>query len=375
MERFTLIDSLRGIAALMVVVVHLSLPVEAVLSDKLPAFINTLIKSGHFGVEIFFVISGFVIAHSIRNGNWSVRYLTQFALRRSIRLDPPYWAIISLEVMLIYLSLHFFPDLGTDIPNIKQIAAHLIYMQELLGLGNLLPIFWTLAYEVQFYLVLVGSLVVYAAIKNHSKKDSKLAFIIFVIISSFAYLTSLAIFLHYLPPSIHGLFIDRWYQFFLGALTWWCTYNRHAPRLYFLVWSFTLLASLFALDTAFERASSTLMVLSVCLLVYAAAVSDNLTRWLSSPKLLFMGTISYSLYLVHLPIGWRLIALEQKLIGDHNSLLIAVLELASGILISILAAWLLHIWIERPSLNFTRRVRLPKVQRKHLKSAAAIDEK
>jgi len=374
MERFTLIDSLRGIAALMVVIGHLSLTVESTFSATLPSFIYSIIKSGHWGVEIFFVISGFVIAHSVRDGQWNFRYLGLFALRRSIRLDPPYWVVIALEVALIYLSLHFFPDLGTTLPNLKQLAAHLVYMQELLGLGHLLPIFWTLCYEVQFYVVLVLALVAYTALLNYSKNNSHLAFVIFSIISIIAFLFSLATFLRYLPPSIPGLFIDRWYQFFLGALTWWCTYRHRFPRLFFTAWSITLLASIFAFDTAGERAGSTFVILGVCLLVYTASVSKNLSNWLNSPVLLFMGTISYGLYLLHLPIGWRLIALEQQLIGDQGSLIMATLALSSGIFISIFAAWLLHIWIEKPSLQFAHKVKLPKFSKEKQQPVSAVNE-
>jgi len=358
MQRFTLIDGLRGIAALLVVIGHLSLTVESTFSTQLPAFVNSLFKSGHWGVEIFFVISGFVIAHSVRKGTWTLRYLAEFAFRRSIRLDPPYWTVIAIEIVLIYLSLYFFPDLGTPIPTTAQVAAHLIYMQELLGLGHLLPIFWTLCYEVQFYLVLVGSLVLYTTIKSFKGDDSKLAFTTFSILSIILFVISLGIYLQMLPASMPGLFIDRWHQFFLGAFAWWCSCSRGPRWLFILAWAFTLFSLFFAPESADARVGSTLVILCISMLVYAGALTNNLARWLNSPVLLFMGSISYGVYLVHLPIGWRLISLEQKLLGEDMSLTVASLALVSGIAISILAAWLLHIWIEQPSMNLSHRIKL-----------------
>ncbi|MDH5611273.1 MAG: acyltransferase [Gammaproteobacteria bacterium] len=360
MERFTLIDGLRGIAALMVVIFHLSQTVEATFSSHLPGIINDLIKSGHFGVEIFFVISGFVIAHSVRNGNWSFHYLANFGLRRSIRLDPPYWTIIVLEIGLIYLSQYFYPNLGAKLPDTKQLVAHLFYLQELLGLGHLIPIFWTLCYEVQFYLVLVSALVLYTNLKKFTPDDNKIAFTLFSILGLLTFLVSLGIFLHFLPESIPGLFIDRWHQFFLGVLTWWCTISRGPRWLFIITCLFTISALFFAPDVANLRIGSTIVILVVCILIYIAATTNNLSLWLNSPKLLFLGTISYGLYLVHPSVGWRLIALEKKIFGDDMSLIMASLALSSGIFVSILAAWLLHILVERPSMNFAHRIRLSK---------------
>ena len=151
MQRFLVIDSLRGIAVLMVTFGHLFGNIEPVLG-QVPMMIHNIFLFGAHGVEIFFVISGFVIAYSIRNGSFSVIYFFKFGLRRLVRLDPPYWIVILLEIALIYISLVFYPNLGTTLPTIKQLGAHMIYAQELLGLGHLLPIFWTLCYEVQFYL-------------------------------------------------------------------------------------------------------------------------------------------------------------------------------------------------------------------------------
>ena len=359
-ERFTLIDGLRGIAALMVVIFHLHLTVEQVYADKLPAFVNYIFKLGHWGIEIFFVISGFVIAYSVRNGSWTFPYLARFGLRRSIRLDPPYWIIIAIEVSLIYISLYFFPDLGTELPNLKKLAAHLVYLQQLLGLGHLLPIFWTLCYEVQFYLVLVTALVLYNHLKNRHWLNTRTVNIIFSILVACSYLYSLGIFLKVLPTSISGLFIDRWYQFLLGALAWWCASNRGPRQVFLFCWLLTLLSLFFANDPDFYRSQSTLVILFTSMLVYQAFISDKITRWLKNPVILFLGTISYSLYLVHLPIGWRLIAFEKKLIGEDMNLLSASLALISGIAISILAAWILYRVAEKPSLNFAHRIHLPK---------------
>jgi peptidoglycan/LPS O-acetylase OafA/YrhL len=66
---------------------------------------------------------------------------------------------ILLEITLIHVGLTFFPSLGTPIPDLLTIISHLFYAQDLLGYGKIVSIFWTLCYEFQFYIVLVGLLV------------------------------------------------------------------------------------------------------------------------------------------------------------------------------------------------------------------------
>lgn len=342
----------------MVAVGHLYQTVETSFKQYLPSIVDSAFKLGHWGVEIFFVISGFVIAYSVRNGTLTFAYLGRFALRRSIRLDPPYWVIILLEVVLIYTSLYFFPDLGTKLPTTEQLIAHLFYLQGLLGMGQLIPIFWTLCYEVQFYLVLIGSLVLYTSLKRYSGDRNRIASIIFVILGATLYLYSLGTFLQLLPPSPPGLFVDRWYQFFLGALAWWCTSNRLPHWLFFLGWVVALVSLIVPVSVSY-RFDSTVVILGVSMLVYIGAITGNLSRWLNSPSLLFLGAISYSLYLVHLSIGWRLIALEKRLLGTDMPLLIACCALISGIFISIVAAWLLNLAVERPALKAAHWVKLP----------------
>lgn len=81
---------------------------------------------GSAGVAIFFVLSGFVITHSFVKRPFGVQGLGEFAIRRSIRLDPPYWACIavSLGVLLILNSAS-----GGDgvLPTAPDVFLHLVY--------------------------------------------------------------------------------------------------------------------------------------------------------------------------------------------------------------------------------------------------------
>src|SRR5436305_2409824 len=112
--RFVFVDAVRGIAALAVAWHHITLwgPLEAHSARLLPEFALSIARNGQYGVQMFFVISGFVIAYSIRGARVTPTYLGGFALRRSIRLDPPYWTAISCV-----LALHAFGPLTGFIPS------------------------------------------------------------------------------------------------------------------------------------------------------------------------------------------------------------------------------------------------------------------
>lgn len=145
------IQYLRAIAALMVVIYHAFARVSYGLSDS----VNSLAKLGHGGVDLFFVISGFVI--------WSVGSRTQntpvqFLLRRVIRVVPMYWVATFATICVAVIF-------GYDW--IKMNPAHLI--QSFLFLPHWSPSYegtfwpllvpgWTLIFEMFFYAVFAGTL-------------------------------------------------------------------------------------------------------------------------------------------------------------------------------------------------------------------------
>jgi peptidoglycan/LPS O-acetylase OafA/YrhL len=101
-ERFTYIDALRGLAAVWVMFHHFIFGhMNAVSAHGMAAeALRTVAAHGYLGVEIFFVLSGFVISYSVRNASITPRFVGLFALRRSVRLDPPYWFVIFLTYFL-----------------------------------------------------------------------------------------------------------------------------------------------------------------------------------------------------------------------------------------------------------------------------------
>src|SRR5882724_10180383 len=96
------IDFLRGIAALGVTLGHL-VNSDPLRFSQLP-ILQYVTGYGHLGVQVFFVISGFVIPYSMYFGNYKINNISKFVLKRLSRLEPPYIISIFVCIILAYTA-------------------------------------------------------------------------------------------------------------------------------------------------------------------------------------------------------------------------------------------------------------------------------
>ena len=139
-HRFSELDALRGIAALMVVFFHFS----TVRINPGKVFLW-----GRAGVDMFFVISGFVIFMSINKAN----NINQFAFSRFSRLFPAYWFSVTLTalIQIIALKLNFVHSTTTNITWLKYLT-NLTMFQTYFGYSHIDQPYWTLLIEMLFYI-------------------------------------------------------------------------------------------------------------------------------------------------------------------------------------------------------------------------------
>jgi peptidoglycan/LPS O-acetylase OafA/YrhL len=155
------VDGLRAIAILAVVAFHVQKYVPHAtpaaydwsISASLVNSVEFISKKGFFGVELFFVISGFILSLPFATyylGKGRRPSLASYYQRRVLRLEPPY--IISLLVCFVLLTMvyggsvrHLFPHL----------AASMVYIRQLVFGGNnpINGVLWSLECEVQFYVL------------------------------------------------------------------------------------------------------------------------------------------------------------------------------------------------------------------------------
>ena len=349
--RIQVIDALRGVAALSVLGFHLlrSSPQAKVLAATFPRFLDGAFDYSRSGVAIFFVISGFVIAYTTRSIDWSGRSAGRFIARRQLRLDPPYYAAMAL-VLVSSVVKRLIPGLVYQTFTAREVLVNMVYLQGILNVPAVLDVSWTLCLEVQFYLfVLLAGVVAAWLSKRRQLGGSQ-------VLALAAGVVSLA--LYGSGTSVDGWFIGLWWMFCTGMVVCWYFVGR-VTRSLTLGWFAATLVMCIAAAAGWGGADPWLgewVALGTGLLLFAL-VEARRTAWVPPRILLFFGTISYSLYLVHLPVIDVVMAAGYKAFGQSRAG--AVLCWVAGAAGSIAAAWVLHRAVEAPAIRWARRVRAP----------------
>ena len=327
MKRLNNIDALRGLCALLVVFSHL-LPSFSILGAGLwQSHPNFYLDLGRIGVAAFFLISGYVIPFSVPRGD---KPLTKFWIARCFRLWPAYWVSIVLAI-LIGASL---------IPlTFKNVAFNLTMLQKFIGIQDILGVFWTLQIELVFYF-LITAMIAAGIVGNRSYVRK----VFYVMVAASLALAAARRHFHVKLPV--ALPMAMTLMFLAG-------YVRHCR-----------LAS-----TPFPRTEAiayVITLLPICLMGYSSGVGlrDDPYRWLlayflglclflafeiladAPPFFVFLGSISYSIYLLHEVV----IKALQALLGDGRHLLIGCLSLAGVIMLS----WGSYRLVERPCQRIGR---------------------
>jgi peptidoglycan/LPS O-acetylase OafA/YrhL len=142
--RLRWLDALRGIAVLAVVYEHFG----TYLVPGLKLATTQWVHAGTFGVMLFFLVSGYIVPASIeRRGN-----VRDFWIGRVFRLYPAFLVTIAIAALLALLGPGWVPASLSEQPA-TSVLAHLTMLHEVIGAENLQHQFWTLAYEMVFYLL------------------------------------------------------------------------------------------------------------------------------------------------------------------------------------------------------------------------------
>jgi peptidoglycan/LPS O-acetylase OafA/YrhL len=317
-RRFLTVDSLRGIASFAVCWYH--------LTDDFPAggFLQRSGSLGWAGVEIFFVISGFIIPWMLSRSDYRLSDFRVFVWRRVVRLDPPYLASIVVILVLEFLSAIRHGTASTFSVSVPQLAAHLAYANVIFDLKWLNPVFWTLAVEFQYYL-LIG--LMYSWLKRVSV-GSVLA------TASIACLASVALphpryVFHHLP------------LFYMGVIAFYVRSRRLSTSR-----AIPLLLCFAALSVWPVGRMQVIVGLATSLIIAFTGFSWR--------PLVYLGTISYSLYLLHGPVNTVIFSLARQLLPSTASARVAGLFIA--LLACIAAAHLFHLFVEHPAQRWSRRI-------------------
>jgi peptidoglycan/LPS O-acetylase OafA/YrhL len=325
-RRVNVVDALRGIASLAVCWYHLVWADHAFAGGGIvAAALRASARDDWMGVEIFFVISGFVIPLALYRARYRVQGYGTFMLKRLVRLEPPYLVSVILCVVLWYVWA-VVPRLHGPAFTLSfsALALHLGYLNAYVHQGWLNPVYWTLAIEFQYY---IGMGVLFLLIAN---RRAEIRAAVLVGLGALAFLfPSTGYVFHYL------------FVFMLGMVTF-----QHSAGL--------ITTRLYLVSLALVGAGCWLTLGSmVAVLAVATALCITFVRR-DFRVLGFLGAISYSLYLIHVPVGGRI--LDLGLAHTHGGIE-RVLWLGISVAATVGAATLLHRYVERPAQRWSSRIR------------------
>lgn len=313
-NKITSLAILRGLAVLAVCFCHFATPASK--GTVFPDFFRIIEEYGRYGVHIFFVISGFIIPYSLDQSKYTLNDYFRFLYKRVIRLHPPY--LVALAFTLIVAGISYKLRHVENPETSFTIFQSLFYLH--VPLDN--PVFWTLRIEAEFY-IFMG---LYFALLKKLPLFSVLLIIPILVASQ----TSL----------INTIELLKYLVFFLTGTIGYLVYIRSHNSMIFLL--LAMIIFLFVYKPLPESIAATLTISAI--LYFRTPVHSFLE---------FPGEISYSLYLIHFPIGIKFINLVQRKLSPGYNWLLFLL----ATVLCIVMAWLFWKYIEKPSAKLSSKIR------------------
>lgn len=322
--RLAQLDALRGVAALSVVLFHFSTRFDQLYGHQPPLPLS--LPWGHYGVNLFFMISGFVIFLSLER---SARTM-DFVVSRFSRLYPAYWGALLLTYTLTHLL-----GLPERTVGWGGLLVNLSMLQGFVGVPHVDAVYWTLEVELLFY--------AWALLAYRWGRASGLTWALLGMVGlRLGYVLAQQLWQLDLPWLLQRWLLLPYIGWFaLGAAVYRSVngpVGRGAPAL--------LGGALVCLSLG-EGPAMGLMALALTGLLWGAA--RQRWTWLEWPPLLWLGALSYPLYLLHEYIGWALMLQLQGLGWP------ALAGVAAALLLSLLLAQGLHRWVEVPGMQSLRQ--------------------
>ena len=356
-RRIPQLDGLRGVAIAIVVIFHY---VNAAFAAGAPRFVAVLLRPtslGWSGVDLFFILSGFLIGGILIDARESGNYFLVFYRRRICRIFPLYFAFLAVA----FFAIHFKPS---PLHAVYQPAipwkACAIFCQNFWvaihnDMGAVMNPTWSLAVEEQFYLVIPA--VIYFV------RPSRLIWILTagIVLAPLIRLTifladpRLTMAMYVLAPCrMDSLLLGVATAYFLRQPGAWEFLGAHLRQLWIAIELLTVVCALFLVRASMFDPLTMLLgydcvgFLSACILV-ASLFDRTLARVLQARWLMGLGSIAYGVYLIHLLVfGLIFAALKNHPNSGATTAIIALV-------LTIAIAKVSWEWFEKPFVRFGRR--------------------
>ncbi len=324
------LDAFRGIAALAVVIYHYTTRYNQIYDTT--SLFN--FHAGWLGVPFFFILSGFVITLTVNKCKSPVEFL----YRRFIRLYPTYWICLIITISILYLLNYN----QLQIPMLDTIINFTMWHQ-FFEFRHVDGAYWSLLPELLFY-CLMAFLMVF------NKTNNVLVYNVPILILCF---------IHYFwPIPILWRFLNLHYVLlFMIGISFYNIYNGKKEKYYHSLIICNLVLSLFMYQIAQPGHSIKFLLITFSAIVglFYLFVYGKLKFFGNSRILVFLGVISYPLYLVHQNIGYIIINNFDKSFGLRN------IGIVIAVFVSICLAYGVTFFIEPPLKKNIRNIKLNRI--------------
>jgi peptidoglycan/LPS O-acetylase OafA/YrhL len=318
-SRLTELDALRGLAAMAVVIFHFLSGYPNLFPEQ--AHVGVRADWGRFGVDLFFAISGFVIFMTLNHTTDA----KDFIVSRFSRLFPTYWFCI----IITFCAMHMIgPDELKVTP--EDALVNFTMFQLLLFTDHVDASYWSLLPELVFYFCMI------CLWREGGLKQVERTLLFWFALTWAIRLLPMSF------PVLKVLLLVEFLPFFaLGILTFRVWRGERSLAGQLPVWAVSLLTLIVFLPKV--ETISYIVVSAIMMLLGTGKLS-----WLRHPVLVWLGVISYPLYLIHQYIGYT-VMLHLDAFGISPAL-----SLVSAFIVALGLAAAISRWIEKPALAVIR---------------------
>jgi len=369
------VQALRGIAALMVLFYHVG--EQMIHAARLKGgggaqlvtdgwLLSGPWKQGYSGVDLFFVISGFIMVYVTYNSGRSIKDIGRFLYKRIVRIYPLWWVFVSIFAGYFFITYGTWaaPDLkgGTE-PDFAYFLRSLFLIPQ--DSKPVLRLGWSLIHEMQFYLF-------FALILFLPRRFMLPALAGWAAINVAGFLAGW----QHWGASFSIIFSVLSLEFIAGAFIGWCVKQqiyKFARPAFIIGAGASLAAFIFYTDqsrTMVAWGRVAVYTLPFAALIYGASALERQNKLTCPPWLVALGDWSYSLYLSHYLVLIGLIRIAREAKPYLPDSLVETFSLGApgvwdnlaftlaAIILSIVTAGLSYYIIERPILRAARDKRL-----------------
>lgn len=338
----------RAISAIIVLFYHEYLFLNTYMPGKFPDWFQIAFKSGNYGVDFFFVLSGFIILNAHYQDQDNTASFKRYALRRLIRIFPAYLPLSIFSIISYYVDVYILEVHRGEISIISSLFLVPSFHRPALGVA------WTLIHEMIFYTIF--------SMFFFWRK----AFPAFIALWALVLMANVVFSWELTANPLLFPIVSTINLEFIGGMICAAVWRRmHISGTMGVV---LILAGIAALAAILESNSipgfrqRCILTIPFALITLGMCALEKGTTVTMPRAVLLLGDASYSLYLIHVPLlsalFWAVPAVNRHVAAAGPGVEWAVTA-ALGAGISIIAGILYHKFYERPALNFLRGKALP----------------